>query len=65
MSPDFDFQRKRRLIDSVTNFFARLMACSNEKPDARPAVIAAEYVQPVPCVSTPRTKGAENYVNSP
>ena len=29
-------------IDSVTNFFARLIACSNEKPDARPAVIAAE-----------------------
>jgi hypothetical protein len=35
-------QRKDRLIDSVTNFFARLIACSNEKPEARPAVIAAE-----------------------
>src|SRR5436190_21668798 len=59
------FQRKCSAIDSVTNFFARLIACSNEKPDAKPAVIAAEYVQPVPCVSTPRTNGAENSVNSP
>ena len=42
MFPDFDFQRKRRAIDSVANFFARLIACSNEKPDAKPAVIAAE-----------------------
>ena len=42
MSPDFDVQWKRRLIDSVTNFFARAIARSNEKPDASPAVIAAE-----------------------
>ena len=63
MSPDFEVQWKHRVIDLVTNFFARLIACSNETPDARAAVIAAEYVQPVPCVSTPRTNGAENSVN--
>jgi hypothetical protein len=40
--PEARFQRKCRAIDLVTNFFARPMACSSERPDARPAVIAAE-----------------------
>src|SRR5206468_8280264 len=47
MCPDFEVQRKRRAIDLVTNFLARSIAFSNERPHARPAVIAAEYVQPV------------------
>src|SRR5262245_3336777 len=65
ISVESRFQRKCNAIDTVTNIFARSIAFSNDKPDARLAMTAAEYVQPVPWVATPRTKGAENSVTSP
>ena len=40
--PRGEIHRKCRPIDSVTNFLPCLIAFSSERPDARPAVIAAE-----------------------
>ena len=37
---------------------ASITAAGNSQPSASPAVIAAEYVQPVPCRCAPLTKGA-------
>src|SRR5439155_16824529 len=58
--PEGDVHRKCCAIASATNFLARLIASSSARPDARPAEIAAEWVQPVPCVATPKAFGAEN-----
>ena len=44
----------------VMNSFAAVTAFTSDSPRASRAVIAAEYVQPVPCVETPRTNGADN-----
>ena len=46
--PERDVHRKCRAIEFVTNSLACLIAVSSDRPEARPAVIAAEYVQPVP-----------------
>jgi superfamily I DNA/RNA helicase len=47
-TPKCDAHRKCRAIESVTNFLACVIAPSRDRPLARAAVIAAEYVQPVP-----------------
>src|SRR6266566_85562 len=48
VTPKCEAHRKCRAIESVTNFLACVIAPSSGKPLARAAVIAAEYVQPVP-----------------
>src|SRR5206468_5258957 len=48
VTPKCNAHRKCRAIESVTNFLACVTAPSSGKPLARAAVIAAEYVQPVP-----------------
>ena len=48
VTPKCEAHRKCRAIESVTNFLACVIAPSRDRPLARAAVIAAEYVQPVP-----------------
>src|SRR6266480_1010534 len=48
VTPKCEAHRKCRAIESVTNFLACVIAPSRDMPLARAAVIAAEYVQPVP-----------------
>src|SRR5205823_711987 len=64
-TPEPVFQLRCCAIVAVTNCLAPRTARSSERPLARPAVIAAEYVHPVPCVAIPREKGAENSITFP
>src|SRR5204863_427014 len=43
---------------TVTYAFASVIASISARPRASPAAMAAEYVQPVPCVAGPSTRGA-------